>query len=316
MKRILIVVPASDAAFGAGDPGYLVEFLMQEWRGSGLDIAIVRGTGDAVPADVLIPHIDLTRTPDTYREFMARYPVVVNGTLLDTSKSRVSANLVGRLDAWDGPVIVKTDNNYGGLPEARLHDSSGGHLLRPWARSRTLAGKLAAKVTGSVPWRLRTHLNTSDYPIFRSLGDVPHGVFANPALVVEKFMPEREGDDYLLRYCYCFGDREMSFLLRSHEPIVKFSNAFKVEEVATPPGVRKFRQRFGFTFGKLDYFIHDGEAEVFDANKTPGHTAGHAGGRHEALYQQMVEHLAAGIWPILDGTFTLGCTQPDTATRS
>lgn len=36
-----------------------------------------------------------------------------------------------------------------------------------------------------------------------------------------------------------------------------------------PPAIRTRREEFRFDFGKFDYVMRDGEAVLFDANKTP-----------------------------------------------
>lgn len=301
MPTVVILVHQADHDFGVGQPGYLLEYLSPEWQVFGLDVRVIRGFDRFVPGDVLIPHMDLTHVPNEYAEFMRQYPVVVNRSVTDTSKSAISRNLVRRGDPYPGPVIVKTTRNYGGLPEANLAADSADRNpdLRTFFRKVVVKG--VRTVTGSEPWRYVTQLNPGDYPVFASLRDVPHGVFLNEALVVEKYLPERGGDDYLLRYYYFLGDRERSLLLRSKHRVVKFSNAHHVEEVDVPPSLREIRRKLGFDFGKFDYFLHDGEVMLFDVNKTPGHTAGHMGGRYEALYADMVRHLARGIKSILDG---------------
>lgn len=306
MTKIVILVHHTDRDFGIGAPGYLLEFLLPEWRVNGLEVRVIRGIDEFVPGDVLFPHTDLTKVPPDFLAFMQRYPVVVNRHVADTSKSAISHNLVRRGDPYPGPVIVKTVRNYGGLPEASLAADNSARSPGLRKSIRDVLSKGIRKATGSQPWRYITHLNPQEYPVFPSLREVPDGVFQNDALVVEKYLPERDGDDYLLRYYYFLGDRERCLLLRSKHRVVKFSNAHQVEEIPVHPELHELREQLGFDFGKFDYFVHDGKVMLFDVNKTPGHTAGHAGGRHEPLYQAMVKHLAGGIESILDGRVVSG----------
>ena len=51
---------------------------------------------------------------------MKHYPTVVNRRVTDISKRRISTNLVGPHDTYSGPVILKTDRNFGGLPQMQV----------------------------------------------------------------------------------------------------------------------------------------------------------------------------------------------------
>ena len=78
-------------------------------------------------------------------------------------------------------------------------------------------------------------MKSGAYPIFPSLHDVPRGVFKNKRLVVEKFLPERDGSAYCLRYCYFFGDRAVNMLMRSNDRVVKGVRAFSCDLTPAPP---------------------------------------------------------------------------------
>lgn len=295
MKRIAILVHDSDVSFGSGSPVYALELLMHEWQRTGFDVVIVRGTDRFMPADVLIPHLDMTVIPESYRLFAARYPKSINERVTDISKSVISSNLLRWDDDYSGPVIVKTDRNYGGIPEAEFDSTSARRrsaLVRAVSR---IASRLSRSVAGLSPWRYVDHMNPGDYPVFPSLESVPRAVFKNKNLVVEKFLPEIDGDDYVLRYYYFFGDCEMCFLLKSKEKVIKFSNAFQVEETPIHPDVRAMRKKIGCLFGKMDYVVHDGRPIVFDLNRTPSYS------RHvnDRLFHEMVGRIAKGIESVL-----------------
>src|SRR5262245_35758307 len=87
------------------------------WRPAGVDVVVHQGLRNAPEADLAILHVDLTVTPPEYLELGARYPRCLNLAVTDISKRRISRNLVTRDDDYDGPVMVKTDRNYGGRPE-------------------------------------------------------------------------------------------------------------------------------------------------------------------------------------------------------
>jgi hypothetical protein len=250
---------------------YVVWPMAEAWRRDGVEVAVVRGLDRFVDADLAICHVDLTVVPEEYRRALARYPRVVNGAVDDISKSRVAAStLVRRGDGWDGPVIVKTDANCGGLPEERIlgRDPRGG------LAARTLRRLLPGRAPAAEDWRRRWRLPTESYPVFDSVADVPEGVFDNPALVVQRFLPEREDGLYALRLYVFLGDREHSSRVLSHAPVVKSRVMIRRTDVPLHPGARAARERLGMDYGKIDYVVRDGEAVVFDANRTPAFSMG------------------------------------------
>jgi len=261
--KIVVLVHARDDQFETSRS--TMELLMQQWREMGASVEVVRGIDRFVEADLLVPHVNLTVVPPDYVEFMAQYPKVVNRHVLDISKSRISSNLVRRGDAYRGSVIVKTDRNYGGKPEKRLIGDAA--VSRPRSRLGRLLSSPARDAARA--WRYRADLNPTNYPIFDSLADVPAGVFRNPHLVVEKFLPEVDDDGYCLRTWVVFGDRGLSRLSRSRDRIVKASNVIHREEVPVPDELRRIREDLKADFAKLDYVIRDGEVVLFDVNRTP-----------------------------------------------
>src|SRR6266576_5794919 len=140
-QRIGILLHKDDAAFFYFK--YLIKLLIREWKAAGHSIKIIRGPGRFVPADIVISHVDLTVVPDEYKDFLAQYPCVINRSLPDISKSKISGHLVGRDDPYAGPVIVKTDRNSGGFPEARMIGPR--HLIRALAARLTNSAKFSAR---------------------------------------------------------------------------------------------------------------------------------------------------------------------------
>ena len=274
MERKTVAVLLHDRADRFDSAGYLLRLMIDLWRARGVGVEVLRGTSTFTPADLVIPHLDLTVTPPDYQRFLARYPRVVNGGLTDISKSAISANLVTRCDAYDGPVIVKTDCNYGGVPESRLKPQPARRSLPRRIIDKGLSLLRRRSETNGHPaepaWRTIDSMTPGTYPIFQTLAEVPADVFANPKLIVEKFLPELDADGrHCLRYCYCFGDRQIHFLIRSGDRVVKGVNASCCDETDAPPELESIRVRLGVDYGKLDYVLRDGRVVLFDVNRTP-----------------------------------------------
>ncbi len=283
MKKIVILLHKHDAGFSSFH--YLVKLLMREWSSMGFAVETMRGARPVVAADLLIPHVDLTIMPKAYCTLLNKYPNVVNRRVTDISKSRISSNLLKRDDLYSGPVIVKTERNYGGLPEEQL---SGW-----WHQLSSLPGKVLGKTnfraTGpAADWKRVQRLAPGSYPVFSSLQEVPKDVFSNRALVVEKFLPEIEEGRYLVRQNFFFADKEFNSVLRSREAVVKLAHAVQTAEGSTPPEILSFRQRLGIDYGKIDWVRRNGNPVIFDFNPTPTIQADEFG-------ETVARHLAQGI---------------------
>jgi hypothetical protein len=260
VPNISIVVHPQD---GFERTPYLLRECAAIWREAGLGVRVVSGAdGDepgSVDADLAFLHVDLTVVPPGLLALAARYPRVLNGQVADISKRRISAHIVRRGDGYAGPVIVKTNRNSGGMREAKIADRGKSRLRR---RARRALGRLS--------WRWRTQVPSGDYPIFAEAAGVPRGVWGNPNLVVERFLPERRDEWYCLRTWLFLGDRETNSLSFAREPVVKSTNIVRREAVAeVPEALRRLRRELGFDFGKFDYAIVDGGVVLYDANRTP-----------------------------------------------
>jgi hypothetical protein len=234
--------------------GYRIWALARALEQRGIRVDLAWGPRARIEADLLIPHIDLTVMPPEYARVLDEHPRVVNRRVRDVSKRRISRNLVREGDGYEGPVIVKTDRNHGGLPEAD-------------ARSRLL-GALARAGALLRPLGRATHVLPRRYPVFPSVKDLPPGVFGNPNLVVERFLPEREGDRCFVRYYSFFGDRAVCLRRGGKGPVVRF-DASAAEEVPVPDAIVAERERLGFDYGKFDFVVHEGTPVLLDANPTP-----------------------------------------------
>jgi hypothetical protein len=134
-----------------------------------------------------------------------------------------------------------------------------------------------------------------DYLIFDSLAQVPEDIWVDDRFVVERFLPEREGDRYYLRW-YCFiGDRFRSMRIGANDPLVKRSN-LDHREVAlpVPPEVVALRESLGMDFGRMDYTMHEGKPIIFDVNTTSTDVP-----PHERLAE--CRPYGPGVLPLLEG---------------
>ena len=263
---------------------YLIGHLTESWRASGHVVQFLYGVRAFEPADVLVMHVDLSVVPNEYVEFGRRYPVAINIGIPDVRKTTFSKNVVGRDDPYDGPVIVKSNLNYAGIPERLLKRSrlamSVDHVL-----SRVPAVRARRGLRFGTP---------GDYRVYDSVRSVPPEAFASPAVIVEKFLPELENGLYCLRLFHCLGDRWTCVLNRSTDRIVRAENKVSRAEIDPHPDVLALRKTLALDYGKIDYVVRDGRAVVFDVNKTPGH------GRDVAPHSlARIRHLGAGLMSFL-----------------
>ena len=221
----------------------------------------------------------MTIVGDEYDHLLDNYPIVINGRVRDISKSSFSDQIVSREDSYQGPVIVKTDMNFGGMRELKARISEGNtnaaiNIQRPWRRVEFL----------------------TDYPAFDQKSQVPLGVWKNPNLNVERFRPEQNEDgEYVLRVWIFLGDRGIYYQCVSDESIIKSHNTIRrvgLSVADVPPALRKKREELGFDYGKFDFGIVDGEVVLYDVNRTPG-TA--RGGTSTPKVGQNILNLSEGL---------------------
>jgi hypothetical protein len=225
-----------------------ITHLAEFWRADGIEVEFLAGVDRFVPADLAIVHVNLSVVPKKYLAFAHRYPRVINGTVADIRKSVTSRMLVSRRTAYRGPVIVKSDLNFGGVPERTLAPPSGRRVRHPFVSSL-------------------------DYVVYDDVSQVPSRYFRSRQAVVEKFVPEREDGMYHVRTLEYLGDRYTSLRLASHEPVVKEGSAIE-EVVVTPhPDALAATRELGMDYGKIDYVLHGGTFHLLDVNKTPGASA-------------------------------------------
>ena len=271
MATVVILIEPYDVAIWKL---HLMSVLVPRWVDAKHRCILHAGPDKLPAADLAFLHVDLSVVPQEYLDAMKRYPIAVNGSIADIRKRAHSVNLVARGDPYAGRVIVKSDLNSGGKPEVGK---------RNMARS---LGKLNGPMEDPAE---------SQYRVYDSPAEVPAAVWDDPALVVEKFLPEQEGDTYLLRYYYFLGDAEANLVLRSREPIVKAVNTYRVDFEPPPPEIRALRRKLGFGYGKFDYVLRDGRVVLFDANRTPSHSLL----LRQRLVEPVVNRLAPGLESLL-----------------
>jgi hypothetical protein len=263
-RRVVICLHARDRR--AEERPYLVWALRERWRACGMEVVTAHEPFVPRVDDALVNHVDLTVTPPAWRAVFARATLAVDGACLDVSKRRVSSLLWNPGDDWDGPLIVKTDANCGGKSEARFATPAARALRALGAAAGALRGRRGRE---RARWRRTTRIPTESYPVFASPADLPAGVLDNPALVVERFLPEREGDLYAIRTWYGLGRSRIDRRVLSTEPIVKSGGVVRRDDVPVHRDVVAKARAFGLDYGKIDYVVHDGRAYVLDVNRTP-----------------------------------------------
>lgn len=258
---------------------YLLSTMVRHWRKRGLRVQV--GEKYSRDADVCILHHDISVLDAEKIPAAPAGKPVINGRVLDISKRTYSTLVLNQGDAWNGPVILKSNLNHYGAPETRALNKITLERVR-----RRLA---------DISWRGMQSLPSRSYPILQSVGDVPDWVWASPELLVEKFLPERTRDGlYGVRGWVFCGDRGYAYRVSSPEPIVKPRSAAKITYLKAPPeALMKRRAELKFDYGKFDYVEHDGEAILLDANKTPSFR-----GNPEA---QRMRWLSSGIEAFLQG---------------
>ena len=201
--------------------------------------------------------------PDEYLHFARRYPVALNVGVSDIRKSSFSTLIVNGHDAYSGPVIVKSDLNYGGAPERVLDPAADGGPIR----------------------------DPADYRVYDSPAHVPARLRGDARVVVERFVPERDHEGFHTRMYEFLGDRHTSVRLTSDQPIVGTASHRSWQSVELPPELPRLRRRLGLDYGKLDYVMHGRRPLLLDVNKTMGATAATS----DEQVQELRRTRAAGI---------------------
>jgi len=278
-SSLLVIAPDQQQVLGGP---YVLSKLIPVWESLGIRVR-VGSEQEGNQEDVAFLHVDLTLVPDDLMERAHRYREIINGRATDMSKRRVSRHLVERRGSWSGPVIVKTDLNYGGRSE-RAHAAGGSG-----------PGRLG-RVRRRLPWTISGDLKPAKYPVYPSKREVPLLVWLNGKLVVEEFRPERKGEFYCLRNWVFLGSREMTVRSWGRSPVLKAADIVDHEyDIEVPDELRRLREDLGFDFGKFDFVLNDGKVCLFDANRTPTVAQGPPKPKADGERDRLAE-LAEGIF--------------------
>jgi hypothetical protein len=242
---------------------YAITHLAEHWRSDGHDVRFIFGTGRFEAADLVIVHVDLSIVPAGYLDFAARFPIALNGRVQDIRRTGFSRILVRPGDGYAGPVIVKSNQNHAGAPD-RARAAVGLSGIR-WRLRRRLAA-----IRGSAEGEPPLFGTPLDYRIFDCAVDVPSSWFSRPDIVIERFVPERDGQDYVVRNYQFLGDRSTWTRVVGPQPIVNAYTQVRVEPCDPDAEIERRRYELGFDYGKFDYVMHEGQAVLLDTNKTTG----------------------------------------------
>ena len=91
----------------------------------------------------------------------------------------------------------------------------------------------------------------------------------DPALVVERFLPETEDGLYAVRSWVFLGPRGHATRRLSPRPVVRADAVVRREPISVPRDIEEDRARLAFDYGKLDFVLHGDRAILLDANRTP-----------------------------------------------
>ena len=199
-------------------------------------------------ADAIIVHADASEVKSVV-EPLSDHPLALNAGVADIRKSAMSDLVLKPGDDWQGPVVVKTDLNNRGFPERWL-------LLK----------------SGFAHWN--TELRSRGYLLFSSFAEVPDALLKHPALVVERFEPQREGEHFTTTSATFFGDEVSCIQLTAAEWQVKQEPAFAWKRMTEiPEAVLAKRKALGLDYGKIDFTVNERGTHIFDVNKTIGRIA-------------------------------------------
>ena len=108
-----------------------------------------------------------------------------------------------------------------------------------------------------------------DYRIFSSLSEVPDEYFSDDS-VIQKFLPEKSGDEYVVREYYFLNDAEFLIADVAEKPVFSGGRTIEATTGPAPVELQELRRKLNLEYGKIDYVLRDGKVIIFDANKTVG----------------------------------------------
>ena len=251
IKHIHILTNSADSL----SKGYVIDKLALCWKKQG--IKVTAGQRLNKRADLGILHIDLTCIDPLFVNKNNDAVPILNSKVLDISKRRISLNLVDKDSKYQGPVIIKTNANCFGIPELK-------------SRPISIFKRIRRFLTNFVPWQLVRELPIRTYPIIQKKSDVPSWVWNRDDLVIERFTPEMDNNNYVLRSWLFIGNQDYVVKITGSDPVVKAGNSTRHEILnSVPDELRLIRKELSIDYGKFDYVIVDDHVILLDVNKTP-----------------------------------------------
>ena len=240
--------------------GSFMAHFVEAWREEGRKVFVHQGLGRPPDADAAWLHVDLSVVPEPYLALMERFPLRINGAVRDIRRRTISEALVWPDDHYAGPVIVKTDLNYRGKPEADLE-------RRTASRLRRLAGAFGRRL----PARLSGRLPGGEYLVLPHKAAVPAWIWRAPGLVVERFFGHLDGRPNRVGMWYFLGRRQVVAPIAGRDAVLRFdrnAETLPLEDEA-PAEAQRRRGELGFDYGKFDLITLPEGTRVIDANRTP-----------------------------------------------
>lgn len=274
---------------------HMVAIIADRLAELGTEVVHLHGTSRFVPADGILVHVDLSVVPADVARFAQRYPFQLNAGALDIRKGLYADGLLQPGSALHGPVIAKTELNFGGTPE---------HLDRPFASrlKRRLAHFLRSAPAPVIQ-------SKADYRIFASLAEVP-AMYFTPDTVVQKLVVEMSEGKHVLREYLFLGDLYYENIEHSGEVIITEDEHISCLPFTPHPHLLAVRRKLKLDYGKIDYVIAGGVPFIFDANKTPGIGCVADPACLEPDVLSMLEAFAGEVFRLLNASDAAGVRAP------
>jgi len=271
--KIVVIQHKND--FKGEQAVYFIEVIAKCWREAGHEVVFVNGLQNSIKADLAILHINLSVVPGKYVEYAKQCPIVLNDDITDIRKRTISKHLVRQRDIFDGPVIVKTDLNCGGIPESKIYNKplpkrrSMMNYVRKTVRKTRKAG-IKLNLIQADSMRLVQSEYRDSFQIFERKSRVPGYIWENDDWIVEKFIPEKEGSKFITRNAYFLGNKIIGFKSYSLDPIIKEEEEGVSDKIEVSEEIILLRNKLGLDYGKIDYVMHSNKPVVLDVAKTIG----------------------------------------------
>ncbi len=245
---------------------------------------MVYGVSRGVPSEIAFLHLDLSLVPEAYINFAGKFPNAVNLKLTDIRKHLFCSHRVFPGDISTEPVIAKSDYNFNAIPEGYMKTN---------LKSMPLWKKIFVPEDCRYLRPPASAQRQPPYSIFKDSHSVPAEDWQE-GRIIERFLPERENDLYVLRLTFFLGSRHFTLKLKSADSIIKHANIMSAEECETPISVLEWIKQKGLDYGKIDYAIHEDKPVIYDVNKTPA-----ASLQYPEWRNRIVDELSPGILDFL-----------------